>query len=259
MQIKLIPREKSTAIYFLFALFVILFSCINYSQAAQAQSQYSTINANTQDGSSRGRPTRRQGTGSRDGECAVAKIPLTALVASKGSSLVIEKHPTFWFFVPYQSNQAAFGEFSLQDETNKDIYRTSFQVAEKPGIVSISLPSNIAPLEINKTYQWHLKIYCDDTKNQVPKKTSDFVFGSVQRVALKSDLERQLQLLNVPQKRIDFYIKNNIWQSALSDLGKVYFTPTQNNTFRQEWANLLKDMSLEDLLQQPILGEVDKF
>jgi Domain of Unknown Function (DUF928) len=259
MQLRLIPRHQFTAIYFLFALLVMFFSCINYSQAALGQSQNLTNNTNIQDGSSRGRPTRRRGTGSRDGECPVVKIPLTALVASKGSSLVIEEHPTFWFFVPYQSNQAALGEFSLQDEANKDIYRTNFQVAEKPGIVSVSLPSNITPLKINNTYRWHLKIYCDNRTNQVSQKISDFVFGSVQRVALKSDLERQLQLLNVPRKRIDFYIKNNIWQSALSDLGKVYFTPTQNNTFRQEWANLLKDMSLEDLLQQPILGEVDKF
>jgi Domain of Unknown Function (DUF928) len=49
------------------------------------------------------------------------------LVAPNVTSLAVEEYPTFWFFIPYQSTQVAETKFSLQDENNKDIYRTSFK------------------------------------------------------------------------------------------------------------------------------------
>jgi hypothetical protein len=62
MQLKLIPRHRFVAIYFLFVIFLASFDCNSYSVLAQSKQQ--PINANKQDGSSRGRPTRRRGTGS---------------------------------------------------------------------------------------------------------------------------------------------------------------------------------------------------
>jgi Domain of Unknown Function (DUF928) len=247
------PRQRFVAIHFIFAIFL-LFGCISYSVPVLGKSEQPT--KNTQDGTSRGRPTRRQGTGSRTGECAAVDMRLTALVAPKNVSLAIEEHLTFWFFIPYRADQVAFGEFSLQDEANTDIYRTSFKVSEKPGIVSVSIPSNMPPLEVNKNYRWYLKLYCNNVKNQVAREPSDFVFGWMQRVALKPKLASQLKALNTPQERINFYQKNGIWQSALTELGKLRVTQPKNTAFINEWANLLKAMGLEDLVKQPVLGEV---
>jgi Domain of Unknown Function (DUF928) len=122
----------------------------------------------------------------------------------------VQQHPTFWFFIPYQSTQVAEGKFSLQDENNKDIYRTYFKAPQSPGIISVSIPSNLPSLEVNKKYRWYLKLYCNNAKNQVAKETSDFVFGWMQRVALKFELKSQLQTINTPLKQINIYKKNNI-------------------------------------------------
>jgi Domain of Unknown Function (DUF928) len=250
------PRQRFVAIHFIFAIFL-LFGCISYSVPVLGKSEQPK--KNTQDGTSRGRPTRRQGTGSRNGECAAVEMRLTALVASNNVSLAIEEHPTFWFFMPYRSHQVDKGEFSLQDEANKDIYRTSFRVSDKPGIVSVSIPSNMPPLEINKNYRWHLKLYCDNEKNQVAREPSDFVFGWIQRVTLKPELASQFKAANTPQERITFYKQNGIWQSALTELAKLRVTQPQNTAFINEWANLLKGMGLEYLVQQPVVGEVSRF
>jgi Domain of Unknown Function (DUF928) len=256
MIIKIKPCQSFVPIYFIFTIFL-LFGSIGYSVAAQVKSE--PPKKTTQDGTSRGRPTRRQGTGSRNGECAAADMRLTALVPSNNVSLAIEEHPTFWFFIPYRSHQVDKGEFSLQDEANKDIYRTSFKMSEKPGIVSVTIPSNMPPLEVNKNYRWHLKVYCNNVTNQVAKEPSDFVFGWMQRVALKPELASQLKAVNTPQGRINFYKQNGIWQSALSELAKLRVTQPQNKALINEWANFLKGMGLEDLVQQPVVGEVSRF
>lgn len=254
MIIKIKPRQRFCGIYSVFAA-ILLFNYISYTAPALGNKQPTT---KPQDGTSRGRPTRRQGTGSRNGECATVERRLTAVVPSNIMSLAVEEHPTFWFFIPYQSNQASKGEFSLQDENNKDIYRTSFKVI-KPGVVSISIPSNIPALEVNKNLQWYLKIYCNNIKNQVAKLPSDFVFGLMQRVALKPELVSQINAVDTPQKRIKFYQENGIWQSALTEAAKLGANESQNTALINEWNNLLKGMGLEDLIQQPIVGEVSRY
>jgi Domain of Unknown Function (DUF928) len=256
MLIKIKPYQRFPAIYFIFAIFF-LFGSISYSVPALGKSEQLT--KNTQDGTSRGRPTRRRGTGSRNGECEAVNMRLTALVPSNNVSLGIEEHPTFLLFIPYRFNQIDKGEFSLQDEANKDIYRTFFKVSEKPGIVSVSIPSTIPPLEVNKNYRWHLKLYCNNGTNQVAREPSDFVFGWMRRVALKPELASQLKGVNTPQGRINFYKQNGIWQSALTEIAKLRVTQPQNTAFINEWVNLLKGMGLEDLAEQPVLGEVSRF
>ncbi len=73
MKRKLIPHQRFTAIYSIFAILVVSFSYVSYSPAAQGQSKQPTNNTDSPDGSSRGRPTRRRGTGSRNGECQSLK------------------------------------------------------------------------------------------------------------------------------------------------------------------------------------------
>lgn len=129
--------------YFIFAI-ILLFGSISYSVPALGKSEQPITKP--QDGASRGRPTRRQGTGSRNGE-----------------------------------------------------------------FISVSIPYNLPPLEVNKNYRWHFKIYCHNAKNQVAKEPSDFVFGSMRMVALKPELESQLKTINTPLERINFYKQNGIW------------------------------------------------
>ncbi|MEH2350845.1 MAG: DUF928 domain-containing protein [Nostoc sp.] len=236
---------------FTIALLLALFSCTSYPLILIAKSQQATSSGNQppQDGSSRGRPTQRGGAGSR-GNCPSVEVPLVALIPEKTVSSVVEANPTFWVFVPYQLKDVPSGEFVLQDEANNDIYRASFTLPEIPGIVSFALPS-VIPLEVNKRYQWYFKVYCNQQKFDPV-----FVRGWVQRIALKSDLERQLKTATTIRDRIQLYTQNGIWYSALTELAKLRLAEPKNATLDNEWASLLRNIDLEDLSQKPLVGEV---
>lgn len=198
------------------------------------------------DGAGRGRPARREGTGSR-GDCPPVDGQLTALVPSNNFGSFVEPYPTLWFYVPYQSREVAVAEFSLQDEQNNDVYRTHFSLPQTPGIVSLNLEV-AQPLKLNQKYQWYVKIYCNQQKLSTPV----FIQGWVQRVTMQPELEQQLKTATTPRQRIALYAQNGIWYSALTEMAKLYLA---SPNFIQDWANLLRDVGLENLIQQPISGE----
>lgn len=198
-------------------------------------------------------PGRRRG-GARRGDCPATSTQLTALVPETeistqslpqtyvGGSTTAE-YPTFWVYVPYSLNANLTAEFILQDDTGQDIYRiasTDFSAAEvSPGIVSISLPSTIAPLKIGKLYKWYFKLNCDA---EAPM----YVQGGIERISLNANLAKQLASAT-PQEQANFYIKNNLWYDAVNIIAELYRTnPTDNNT-KSAWINLLRSLGLEDL------------
>lgn len=237
---------------FMIILLLALFSCTSYPLTLIAKSQQPASSGNQppQDGSGRGRPSKRGGAGSR-GNCPSVEVPLIALIPEKKVGLVLEENATFWVFAPYQPNDVFGGEFVLQDEANNDIYRASFTPPERPGIVSFSLPSTV-PLEVNKTYQWYFKLYC----NQQQRLDSVFVRGWVQRIALTPNLERQLKAATTLRDRIQLYTQNGIWYSALTELAKLRLAEPKNATLDNEWASLLRNVELENLVKKPLVGEV---
>lgn len=223
-----------------------------YSTSVQAQPYETAVRfqQRTQDGSSRGRPGKRGGTGSRRGDCPVVEEELTAFVPQENIGLAVEESPTFWLFVPYSPADISQVEFILQDEANNDVYRNKFNLPATPGIVSLSLPSSIK-LAISKTYQWYFKIYCSGANNTEPV----FLRAWVQRVAITPELERQLKAANTSINRIAIYAENGIWYSALNELAKLRQQQPNNITLEKSWVSFLKDVSLEHLAQKAIVGE----
>lgn len=202
-------------------------------------------------------PGRRRG-GARRGDCPATSTQLTALVPETevsaqvlpetyvGGSTTAE-YPTFWFYVPYSISADLTAEFILQDDTGQNIYRiasSDFPADEvSPGIISISLPSTIAPLEIGKVYKWYFKLNCG-------METPMFVQGGIERIALNSNLAKQLANAT-PTGQANLYIKNNVWYDAVNIIAQVYRTnPTDNNT-KSAWINLLRSLGLEDIAAKP--------
>lgn len=209
------------------------------------------------DGSSRGRPGRKGGTATRS-DCLTKGIPLTPLVPTSNLGLTVNEYPTFWFYVPYKPDEAMSGEFSLQDEQYNDVYRTPFTLAGTPGIVSISLPSTKAPLEIGKSYRWYFKIYCSPQESSESSSPA-FVQGWVRRMSLNDinrDLESQLKAGQTPLDRIALYAKNGIWHETITGLAELRRTSPRDVRLDDDWAYLLKTVGLEMLFQEPIVGPV---
>ncbi len=125
-----------------------------------------------------------------------------------------------------------------------------FPINKGEGIVGVSLASGQS-LEIDKTYQWYFKLYCDRDKSTTPI----YVRGWVRRVALQPNQQKQLSGVASPRQRVAFYAQNGIWYSALTELVKLRRENPQNKTLARDWLQLLNNVGLQHLSNKPILGE----
>lgn len=197
-----------------------------------------------------GEPGRRTEAGSRGCEdmnkpLNSSQKQLTALVpVYSGSELVLgattAPAPTFWFYIPYKPPFS--GKFVLQDKDGKLVYQTDVRLPETPGVVSLSLPKGVAPLEIGKPYHWFLKIYC---KAQQPPA---FVEGWIQRNSLNPALKSQLEKAT-PRDRVALYAANGIWFEALSTASELRRRDPKDTS----WTALLQAIGLNDLANESIV------
>ncbi|MEO1377916.1 MAG: DUF928 domain-containing protein [Cyanobacteria bacterium J06635_10] len=263
-------NKNPNQIKFCFIILLTLISFTRLSQPVIAHSQRQIsrnhgkipiqLKKKQEDGSDRGRPTKREGMGSRD-NCPSTDIPLTALIPENKVSKVVEANPKFWLFIAYQASNIPTGEFVLQDEAHNDVYRTNFSVEKGEGIVSISLGSG-KTLETNKIYQWYFKLYCHASgdalgayrdKSSVPI----YVRGWVKRVALQPLQKKQLSAATSPRQLVAFYAQNGIWYSALTELAKLRQENPGNRIFARDWLQLLRDIGLQELSNMPIVGNIN--
>lgn len=189
-----------------------------------------------------GTPPAPEGTGSR-GDCIYKeeKPPVSRLVGRTNLDLTVSGHPTFWVYIPYTPEEAPAGEFSLQDEQGiNDIYRTSFQLPETPGIVSIRLPETKPPLEKDKSYRWYFELNCS-VSELTNVTTPASVTGIVRRVSASVELEAELNAAKTPLERIAAYARHSAWYDALTELAQLRQNQPQNTEIEINWGNLLSD------------------
>ncbi len=193
------------------------------------------------------RTNDRKPTGTR-GPCEeTAGVPFTPLLPRQGSDFsasTITGYPTFWFYVPYSSQSISYGTFSLEDVAGNRIYKQNFKLPENPGIVSIQLPKEEQPLEVNKTYRWYFRLYCSSQRLSEP--SSVYHTGLVQRVT-QEKIDAQLQSAMIGN-RASIYIANQLWYD-IPDLAQIRSRPN-------DWMNILKAIGLEELKEEKITGSV---
>ena len=245
----MIPLKQTTSLAI--ALLVAL------SSSLQAQSVLPNANDpivfNAAAPPSTGRPGRRSDAGSRgcgEGELSSSSEakPLLALVPTQktASSTVVfgktaAEHPTFWFYVPHRSSLTA--TFVLQDRDGKPVYESNVALPKTAGIVSLTLPATVAPLETGKPYHWFFKLYC--RSNSPP---DSFVDGWIQRESLPSDLSEQLKTATL-QQQVRIYAANGFWFEALTTAAQLRRT----NSGDSAWAQLLGAIGLESVATEAIL------
>lgn len=209
---------------------------------------------------------RGTGMGSRE-NCPKVTTPLTALVPFKERDLATRRkdnsapmdvwglttleRPTFWFYVPYTKDVANLNaEFVLQDAEENDIYRQAIALPLKPGVISMSLPSAIAPLQVNKTYRWYFKVHC----NQQQTASSPVqVEGDIQRVSLNPNVAKQLAAATEPREKIIIYAASGIWYDSLNILAQLRKANPNDVSLATDWQSLLQSIKLQQLATAPLL------
>ena len=181
---------------------------------------------------------RRKGAASRTAlrACPLRVFNLTALVPeiqkNKPWGLTFAEHPTFWVSIPALPEGVRSAEFVLQDESDQDIYRTQLVLPATSGILGIDLPDSPQySLEIDKSYRWTFRIFCD------PLNPCYYVSvdGIVKRVAQNEN--------NV----------NSVWYDILNDLANRRLAAPEDIQLRDEWARLMRQIDLEELAQTRLL------
>ncbi|EGJ34486.1 protein of unknown function, DUF928 [Moorena producens 3L] len=240
---------------------------INVGQAQQGPIEYTKPKP-----PDKGTPDAAQGTGTR-GPCLYkAELPtLTSLVGFYQPNLdysylkVTHDYPTFWIYLPYTSEDGDYNsedeaslEFSLQDKYGKkDIYRTSFKLLDKPGIVGIRLPEKVNSLEVGQTYRWNIEINCPawELSN---KPTTVYFKGRVKRVAHSPDLEQDLNEAKTLQERIAAYDKHDIWFDQLTELAELRRQQPHDRTLKEAWTEVLTPRLGKTISEQPLLGNLEE-
>lgn len=210
---------------------------------------------------------RGSGMGSR-ADCPNVKTPLTALVPFKERGLATKQkdssapmdvwglttveRPTFLFYVPYIIDVANLSaEFVLQDAEENDVYRQAIALPSKPGVMSVSLPSNVAPLQVNKTYRWYFKVHCNQ------QQTASYpvqVEGDIQRVNLQPNVAKQIAATTDPREKIAIYAASGIWYDPLNMLAQRRKANPNDVSLATDWQSLLQSIKLQQLATAPLLN-----
>ena len=166
----------------------------------------------------------------------------------KNLPLTVSAHPTFLVYVPRTSAKAV--EFSLlADKSEKEIiYQTTVKLTATPGIVSISLPSSVQPLEIGKDYRWIVLMNCQSEETGLAD--SPFTEGLVRRIRADSSLS-QIDKAK-PLEQVALYGKSGVWYEMLANLAALRKAQPNNPEVTSAWEGVLRDAGLEAIADAPL-------
>lgn len=194
----------------------------------------------------RGRPGGRRGAASRGGcQTVIAPEQLVALVPKTAIGKTVEEYPTVWLSIPFSSKDFHSLEFILNDSNGKMVYETLWHSTETlPGLVSFTLPPTIEPLEVGRTYDWYVTVYCQNPE-QVEAE-SIFVGGSIVRVAPSAELQEDLTAATTERGKAVALARHGVWYDALAAIGKLQ----TEDSARTDWQHLLAAIGLDELASQ---------
>lgn len=178
----------------------------------------------------------------QDADAATANPSMTALSPTTIPGLTVAEHPTFLVYVPETSAKEA--EFSLRSRGSNGIYRTIIALTNTPGIIRITLPAQVTPLEVGKQYIWSFAIIC----NPSDRVEDRFVTSSVERAELDPSQLRQIQQASA-KERVVLYQKASAWYDALALLFELKRSQANDPGIRTSWRQFLQSGGIDPLIE----------
>lgn len=188
-------------------------------------------------------PSSSVGGGARSdvSQVAIALLPPTKI------GQTISPHPTFFVYLPPTSSQQVF--VSLQDEQGKQLYQKRLPISGKGGIISFSLPSDAPALEIGQNYLW---FFAPIPPDGILRPDNYSVTGWVKRVQASSTNRS----FSSPIEQATALASQGIWYDTLKILATARKAQPDNATFSQEWKELLEQVGLNSIANQPIAEQL---
>jgi hypothetical protein len=187
------------------------------------------------------------------GACGQAGVPLTPMLpktatasSNEFSGYTLTGHPTFWFYIPYETRSVNRGEFVIENEQGEaeTVWKVDFKMPKTPGLVKVSIPPTAKPLEVNKTYRWNMIVHCNS--EQASNQSYVFETGIVQRIDDPA-LQNQLNAAT-PEEKLAVYANRRVWYDATTNLAQVRQSP--------QWSEFLRSIGLEPLSRAAIAGSI---
>jgi Domain of Unknown Function (DUF928) len=193
-------------------------------------------------------PPPSGGNTSRGGQrsgCTIASSTANknvyALVPNNQIAQTMSTNPALWFYLPYNAKATPLTvRLSVQSETKGiPAYSKLISLSGTPGLVGVRLPQSLKP---GVTYHWYFTVVCDANMDGASVEGRVKVATSAAGINQKS--------LAIAQQ-INAYKQANIWHDRVTLLATQR---GKNPQTEMEWQALLKELGMENLAQEPVLG-----
>ena len=170
--------------------------------------------------------------------------------AQMGLAKTVEAHPSLYIFVPAIGVEQA--QFILETEDQSQVLlETVVPLPAESGILQVTVPESVVPLEVGETYAWALMLLCN---------TSDFsrnalAEGLIQRVPADASLTAQINQADL-RDRPAAYANAGIWYDALESLAQLRYADPTNNSLQADWVSLLNSVNLGAIANEPLLAPI---
>lgn len=190
----------------------------------------------------RGAPTITVGGGTRG---VTGKIPTVYVLAPNHVGLTTSAQPTLnWYLSDPGSKQF---EFLLIDEEGIDplLELTLDSSKIKPGIQTINLSEHNVVLKPGVSYTWSVVMISDQTNRSNDIVTSGFI----EHQTLDTSIKQRLTKASTKED-VFIFAQEGYWYDAVNSLSTLIEKNPQNDLFKQQRAELLKQVGLLELANQ---------
>ncbi|GBO54469.1 membrane proteins related to metalloendopeptidases [Pseudanabaena sp. lw0831] len=179
--------------------------------------------------------------------CLIGLVPDLVAETAPVPQTIAER-PTFYFLIPATDGQGYFRLYESDSllKQGKRIYRTSFKIKNKAGILAFKMPDNAPSLKTNKNYIWEFVVgNLTDTER---------VSGSIRRVVPTQKLTEQLKQVMLPIDRAALFAQEGIWFETMQTLAEAQQGTPKKPEIVSEWNALLKSAKLDRVLPYSFLN-----
>jgi hypothetical protein len=187
-------------------------------------------------------PGITRSAGCNESRCLIGLVPNLESDAVP-AVLTISASPTFYFLIPKTDGIAYFRLFEVDANQSKSkrVYRTSFKIKNKMGIVAFKMSADAPILKPDQDYIWEFTVG-DLTDTET-------VRGSIRRVSPSAELVAKLKITSAAIDRAALFAEAGIWFETLQALAEVQQKSIyKNRGILTEWNALLSSANLNRVI-----------